>query len=268
MKELTVRPHTSYFVCGTPRSGSSLLCEALKNTGLAGWPEEYFWREDEPFWRKQWGVSIYADYLDRAIEQGSTSNGVFGVKVMMGGGYFEHFVSNLKQLPGYRERDMSVSEMMPRIFPNLHYIWITRRNKVRQAVSWWKAIQSDVWVWTGDNLPTVEKEPEFKFEAIDHLVQELVMREASWQEYFTEGGIRPFVVVYEDFVSAYEVVALQILEYLAIPASPDAVFEERKMKKQADDSSEEWVKRYRDLKQADWPHEQWEFVASRSWSKE
>jgi LPS sulfotransferase NodH len=54
-KELTMRPHTSYLVCATPRSGSFLLCEALKNTALAGQPEEYFWRDDEPAWKERWG---------------------------------------------------------------------------------------------------------------------------------------------------------------------------------------------------------------------
>ena len=32
----------AYLVCATPRSGSTLLCEALKGTGVAGRPEEYF----------------------------------------------------------------------------------------------------------------------------------------------------------------------------------------------------------------------------------
>ncbi|HKF37998.1 MAG TPA: Stf0 family sulfotransferase, partial [Ktedonobacteraceae bacterium] len=32
----------SYLTCATPRSGSTLLCEALSNTGLAGYPKEYF----------------------------------------------------------------------------------------------------------------------------------------------------------------------------------------------------------------------------------
>jgi hypothetical protein len=31
-----MQPHTSYLVCGTPRCGSTLLCEALMNTGMAG----------------------------------------------------------------------------------------------------------------------------------------------------------------------------------------------------------------------------------------
>ena len=37
-----MHPRSSYLVCATPRSGSTLLCEALINTGLAGHPQEYF----------------------------------------------------------------------------------------------------------------------------------------------------------------------------------------------------------------------------------
>ena len=32
----------SYLVCATERSGSTLLCELLSGTGVAGRPEEYF----------------------------------------------------------------------------------------------------------------------------------------------------------------------------------------------------------------------------------
>ncbi len=73
-----MQPDTSYFICGTPRSGSFLLCEALKNTRLAGMPEEYFWRGDVPAWRERWGVSTYAEYVAAAIRQGTTGNGCLG----------------------------------------------------------------------------------------------------------------------------------------------------------------------------------------------
>jgi LPS sulfotransferase NodH len=35
-----MQPLCSYLICATPHSGSTLLCEALKNTGSAGWPVE------------------------------------------------------------------------------------------------------------------------------------------------------------------------------------------------------------------------------------
>lgn len=35
-------PGRSYLVCSTPRSGSTLVCQALAQSGVAGRPEEYF----------------------------------------------------------------------------------------------------------------------------------------------------------------------------------------------------------------------------------
>src|SRR3954452_18480605 len=35
-------PDRCYLVCATPRSGSTLLCHLLDDTGIAGHPEEYF----------------------------------------------------------------------------------------------------------------------------------------------------------------------------------------------------------------------------------
>jgi Stf0 sulphotransferase len=37
-----VKPELSYLICATPRSGSTLLCAALDDTGIAGHPEEHF----------------------------------------------------------------------------------------------------------------------------------------------------------------------------------------------------------------------------------
>src|ERR1700759_375295 len=41
--EFEVRPpNRAYLVCATPRSGSTLLCELLRSTGVAGRPLEHF----------------------------------------------------------------------------------------------------------------------------------------------------------------------------------------------------------------------------------
>ena len=134
-----VQPHTSYLICATPRSGSFLLCEALINTGIAGNPGEYFWQGDEPTWAERWNVSSYAGYLAKAIEQGTTPNGVFGAKMMWG--YFDDFIGKVRHIAPYAEAPLP--RLLPMVFSNLHYIWITRRDKVRQAVSHWKALQTN-----------------------------------------------------------------------------------------------------------------------------
>jgi LPS sulfotransferase NodH len=240
-----MQPHISYLICATPRSGSFLLCEALKNTGLAGQPEEYFWRGDEPFWKERWSVSSYADYVAGAISQGTTLNGVFGAKIMWG--YFDDFVGKLRSIAGYE--DQPIAELLSTIFPNLHYIWITRRDKVRQAISHEKAIQTNIWAMT-DETPPFTGELHFDFARIDAQVHLIESHEAAWQQYFAENGITPFTVIYEELVVAYEQTATQILHELSIPVPEALQFAPRRMRRQTDTLSEEWAQRYHVLKRA------------------
>lgn len=234
-----MQPHISYLICATNRSGSSLLCEALKNTGIAGQPEEYFWRNDEPFWKERWGVSSYADYVAGAIAEGTSPNGVFGAKIMWG--YFDDVVGKLHSIPGYE--GLPTAELLSTIFPNLRYIWITRRDKVRQAVSFEKAIQSNIWAMTNETSPS-PGELHFDVARIDALVQVIESHEAAWQHYFAANGITPFKVIYEELVAAYEQTARQILHELSIPVPQSFQFAPRRLRQQADALSEEWVQRY------------------------
>ena len=119
-------PERSYLVCATPRSGSTLVCEALKETGVAGRPEEYFEAlrhsgrprapagvlprrrgpldprsprrarvgAEPPPRSPLWSRAAYDRYLEWAFEAGTTPNGVFGAKLMWG--YFGDFVSLLR----------------------------------------------------------------------------------------------------------------------------------------------------------------------------
>lgn len=247
-----MRLSLTYLICATPRTGSYLLCEALYNTGLAGRPTEYFAAQQEKSYLELWNLSEqdYPLYLQKITRVSATPNGVFGAKIIWT--FFEEFISKLRQIPGYGE--METHELLPTIFPNLHYIWITRRDKLRQAISWWKAIQKGSWLNVGGReLPASEtsasREPEFSLEAIDALLQRIDQDEESVKRFFKACGVEPFTVIYEDFVTAYEETTLCILEYLKIPVSEKIVFRERNMQPQSDTLTEEWPQRYRMLKQ-------------------
>ena len=272
-----MHPTRSYLICATPRSGSTLLCEALTNTGVAGNPKEYFEslkvsgqprRPGEYFTSFEspeiaellgghsrldnrptatQSISNYADYLAQVLQEGTTPNGVFGAKLMWG--YFDDFISNLWDIPSYRE--MSPPHLLSTIFPNLHYIWVTRSDKVRQAISLWKAIQT--WTWREDESPTnhlnhQKRHLHFHLAAIDHLVQQIVEHERAWQRYFDQSAVQPYRVIYEDLAANYETVALHILQYLDIPIPDNLIFAQRRMKRQADRLSEQWVDHYHHLK--------------------
>lgn len=82
---------SSYLICGTPRTGSTLLCSLLTSTGVAGRPESYFREPDLNRWAREFGVRIapdgtfgYKAFVDGAVRAGSTPNGVFAGRIMWG----------------------------------------------------------------------------------------------------------------------------------------------------------------------------------------
>lgn len=81
---------TSYLICATPRSGSTLLCGLLRSTGVATRPESYFRREDLRDYADRWRIplaghgALDATYVRAAVAAGSTPNTVFGARIMWG----------------------------------------------------------------------------------------------------------------------------------------------------------------------------------------
>jgi LPS sulfotransferase NodH len=200
--------------------------------------------------QSQWRISSYSGYLNKVIEVGTTPNGVFGMKAHMD--EFRPLLDTLQQIPWYR--GLAAPQLLSTVFPNLSYIWITRRDKVRQAVSHIKALQTNIW-WLTDQPPVPAEEPKkntpsFHFEAIERFVGYIEVDEQAWQDYFHTHAITPLVVVYEELVQSYDATTRQVLEYLHIPTPTDLVMAEPRMKKQADTISEEWVERYHELKRA------------------
>jgi len=52
---MTDRP-AAYIICGTPRSGSTLLCGYLAATGAAGDPDSFFRTQSIDWWARYWGL--------------------------------------------------------------------------------------------------------------------------------------------------------------------------------------------------------------------
>jgi LPS sulfotransferase NodH len=287
-----MRPDRSYLVCATPRSGSTLVCHALTETGVAGRPEEYFEalrhsgrprRPEEYFLgvedqsirdhlgeRAQgseptprsplWSRAAYDRYLEWVMETGTTPNGVFGAKLMWG--YFGDFVSLLRNVPAYR--DLPLADLLGEVFPALTLVRVVRANKVRQAVSLWKAVQTATWredqakskatSIEDDGSPPFktfieEHRPQLRFhyQAIDHLLTQLLEEEASWDAFFEHTRIKPVLVLYENFEADYETSTLNLLSRLGLEPPADFSLEPR-MKRQSDSVNDDWAKRYSELR--------------------
>src|SRR5579871_563866 len=145
-----MHPRACYFVCFSARSGSTMLCEALVNTGVAGRPEEYFPDEglfvatgaalQRAEWVQDWGGEPFVEALNRVFDWGTTENGVFGAKIKANSlPFLAAALSDSSAEPAHLSRRLAET------FPDLRYIWVTRRNKVRQAISYFRAKQSRQW---------------------------------------------------------------------------------------------------------------------------
>ena len=173
------------------------------------------------------------------------------------GVYLAHFFRQLRTLPQFADATLSPCEILSALFPDLKCIWLTRRNKLRQAVSWWKAVQSNVWVQPTTEAPRPTPPLTYHFAAIDQLVNESVMREAAWAEYFAAWQITPLTIVYEDLIDDYAGTVAHILRYLEV--SDPYILDETAitLARQADSLSEAWVQQYREEKQQPWPNRAW-----------
>src|SRR6202012_5915037 len=87
----------------------------------------------------------------------------------------------------------------------------------------------------------------FHYRAINHLLEQLLIEEASWDAFFEHSGIKPILVLYENFAADYETSTLNLLERLAL-SPPEGFDFQPRMKKQSDSVNDDWTKRYSELR--------------------
>ena len=215
----------SYLVCSLPRSGSSLLCELLGATGVAGAPAEFFHPDKMAALRERWGVATLDEYVRELLARKTSPNGVFGAKAHWG-----------QYRPAFGEAD-------PRsVFPDARLVFITRRDRLRQAISWVRALQTRK--WADQDRPAAERPAVFDYEDVTTKLMRIDREEEAWEALFERYGIEPQRVVYEDFVDARDETVRAVLDGLGIAAPSDLRLPPPRLGRQADEVSEEWVERY------------------------
>lgn len=198
-------------------------------------------------------LDSYGELQQHLWQLGTTPNGVFGVKTGAYNPYFRNLIDAFKQFPGCNTELNNPVEIWHNTFPNCKHIYMTRRNKVRLAVSWWKAIQTQEWHCRRGQLPKSDDlQDKYSYEAIAHLFAECSMREAAIQEFFDKGSIVPHTVVYQDFVLNYEPAIRSILNFLQLPNTGKVAIPPPPLQQLADDVSENWVQKFRQEKQREW----------------
>lgn len=253
-------PTQSYRIWKTQRSGSTLLYKALTDTGIAGIPGEHFFHfhnhpladDEKPDPYQQFKMNIW--------QLGMSDNGVFGVNHDANNKYYLPLVGKVADMRGIKTPITDHEAFWEDVFPNCQHIFLTRRNKIRQAVSWWRAIQDDTWHLTvseADAPRSTTPEDAYNIDALKALLNELMLKECAAQAYFQAHSIVPLTIVYEDFIANYEGTIVRVLQFLGLYEEGMKI-PQKYYRPTADELTEQWVQRLRlDLQPADPSERTW-----------
>ena len=236
-------PRRCYVVCAVPRSGSNLLTDGLHATRQAGRPKQFFLEKFEADYGAKHGLDPaknYAGYVRGIISAKTTPNEVFGFKLMSW--YLDDFLSRLRETRAFGDAETVDLKLLQNAFPRLKFVHVFRRNKLRQALSTARALQTGLWkVQKGK---TIQREPQFDAELIEQCLKEGQRQEKAWECFFQRIGVNPFRVEYEKLCQDYEGTIRAVLDFLRISLPRCTRIGPPVTVRQADDISRAWEERF------------------------
>jgi LPS sulfotransferase NodH len=221
-------------VAATPRTGSTLLCEALEATSLAGRPAEIFAPHLRAWWRRHFSLSpdgSFAEYFRTAVEASTTDNGVYGIKVMS---------MHLAELAGEVSFSGEPTDVLTSLFPDAAYVNVVRRDRRAQALSLHRAHQTDEWFRRTDNPQTPLDQLRFDVAAVTSLETDLEVQQRTWDRYFERRRINPLLVEYETLIDNYRGEVARVLSFVGLEPSHASAIPSPSLKRQSDELTISW----------------------------
>ena len=105
--------------------------------------------------------------------------------------------------------------------------------------------QDGVWVVSDDEPAAPTRAPHYDFNLIRGLEGLIIEAEQGWREFFSELGVVPYDVVYEELTdpAGYDRIVRGVLDHLGLADVPTQIPRPR-TRRQADALNEEWTLRY------------------------
>lgn len=220
-------PSLQYMLATAPRSGSTMLALLMWRTGLLGAPMEYLNFPNSGKIVDRLGNGDIRHYWDEVRRHRSSPNGVFGYKVFIG---------------NYRNTLAVHPELLEAIRAD-KVIYLRREDKIAQAVSHVRAIQSGAWFADVKNV----KPQTYDFERLlrsYHLAQQ---QDWQWEKIFRMTGVEPLALVYEDVLKDVDGTLDRLCDWLGVTRDPAAALDHIALTKpQSDVVSREWRERFAD----------------------
>jgi LPS sulfotransferase NodH len=242
-------PERSIVVCTQQRSGSTLLGEAMYFAGGMGCPLEYFHPGFQPAFAGRWNAA--GSYVAALHRHRTTPSGVFATKLFWrdlldlanerAPGRFEALrMASPAAVPfeSYRELFGLIAD----IVPNASWIFLTRRDAVRQAISNYVAWKTARWRLSDEQEHRVASVPDYDVHLIRRLLSRILRSNAHWRRFFEANGIAVCELAYEELEQDY---TESLRRVFAAIGFADATIPPARLRKQADAVNDALLARFR-----------------------
>ncbi|MEM6481643.1 MAG: Stf0 family sulfotransferase [Pseudomonadota bacterium] len=245
-----MRQPDTYIICTSPRSGSTLLCSILRATGRAGYPASWFHEPSLEHWAAELDVppvegrctDQIATLIEAARHKGRAGGALFALRLQRQSAGF--FLNTLAHLHPDTRNDLS---RIKASFGETCFLFLRRRNKVAQAISYMRAQQSGLWhrAADGSELERLARhcEPTYDAAFISQWVEIFSRYDTEWQTWFDHEKIDAREVIYEDLASEPVRILRTVLAALSIdPQLADGI--EPGVQRLSDATSAELIARF------------------------
>lgn len=201
-------------LCSTPRSGSTLLAEALFHTGCFGYPEEFFNNDQankgdntQTLFEKYYatvGAESYADYLEKLPARFQSDNGVHCVKM-----HFRHLDQALRA--GYFQRPA-----------DRFYVFVHRADLAAQAAS--LAIAKKTQKWNSSMRTAHKGEVVISDALLMQAYRETVRDKQGWNAFFDIFDLPYLRLEYREITSDIAGAVGRIARHSGVTVGKDALY--------------------------------------------
>jgi LPS sulfotransferase NodH len=226
-------PINKYLICSSPRTGSTLLSAAFRQSGVAGYPTEYLHADAISTFRRRFPdrrLSVW-DYLDFLESTRQTANGVFGFKA-----HFEHVVAQFSE-------DDERTKFLRR-FDRI--ILVSRRDVLAQAISLYRANSTRVWNVGGaaEQQDALAKAVEFNPDEMYHYLVKVLEQEEGWNQLLRSVDVPIHELEFETITSRYRDTLASCALFLDIRELVEKVDDGPLLRQLSDHQNVAWARQY------------------------
>lgn len=212
-----------YLVASTPRSGSHFVGHALASGGHYGFPLEYLNQGNLDIWCHRFGVATYEEALTQIMRHRTGPTGLFGLKAHWS--QYRHFCTH-PMLTG--------PDGIQRI------VWLTRRNRLSQAISFAIANQTGQFI----SGATRRGKASFDYDAVLRCARNIESQNKNWEEYFRVNVDIPlYHAEFEKLVEDTRIGMMRLASFIDA-AGATGVTPADKTQQQSNDTSKVWAQRF------------------------